>query len=366
MSAPGTVDLADYAGAARFFGLARSGPVFIVPSVMLSLEAWWAAKVVGGAETFPRGWWLEPGGSAEPPVILIPHHTGLTLAAARVDLLAGVGIEARLIDQIGSWQKLQAEWSKCEGEARGLQAAIAGGDVALPDWGAVLADNALREAFTSRQPAVALAAGAELLLRLHQHPASSAYARFLTRLESDPWAPLPEDLGPWRTSALARIFDWRAGLDRMREETYRVAWELWRESFIVDAGLHRGAPLFIPAHAADARHRLAAVATVLGMNAGRVPAEWTDDPWWIAVEAAQDDAYDGIAHMRVSAELDLAGRYAEAWKALTTASLILHHSTGKVPPSVRDAARLIARGAGWGDVAALLGTAETAEPELPS
>jgi len=154
----------------------------------------------------------------------------------------------------------------------------------------------------------------------HRDEQTRTLARFLRTLEADPEAPVPPNLGPWTTLALALAFDRR---DRPRvasEVVGDLAWRLWKAGSLANQEAAWQRSLFARGGMLHLPPRLSRLSSVLRLDRRAGSAARREDPWWIPVAAGRP--YDRPGPFEsASRGLLSEGRYGEAWRALVTASV---------------------------------------------
>jgi hypothetical protein len=318
-------------------------------------------------------WWVHPLGRRSPNVIVGLRLTpGVPLARSPVvsgrnatvstessspAYLIPLHLHQYLIGGEEGWDRVASFAASKEKWAALLKIHhVLGGQDNLEHIRKMLADRALRKVYAdeSNLRARRRAIG-ESRQKIEPVSETLAYLQYASKAADTFVAPLPTpDAGCWN-AALASLVFYASQNDP--DEEPRLLEELdsaWRVMHF-PPGLDTSRSGTGTALISSSEKSSALVKSAAKIVVKRKQKEWVSDPLFPAIEKlAKTKKYDGAAHVVAAAELERAGRFADAFNALIAAAYWEQNATGVAGKDRLEAALKLAKKAKWEEIAGSL------------
>jgi hypothetical protein len=294
-------------------------PLAAATARLVERGLWWClplAPMVGDTDLALS--FGSPGRPSQPTVMEVDRGCGQTVATT-LGSLVQTEILTAACRSSQSWERYRAAWSQDRARAVELLALVGGAIEPFDRLVEILNTRAFRECGTSRPDFVdVMIERTEWLAQVDPHPSTRALAEYVATRDwrtsrEGPSPEVLERLGPWRNRAwgLRLLFDYG---------------NLRSHPAIEERFAEAAAPFDLDT-LDPSPQSLVFASSIYGalgdVSFGLFRAAVDGQPALLALRAAGDSSYTGLAHLAAAAAADVSGRPDAAWNLLQTASYFL-------------------------------------------
>jgi hypothetical protein len=324
---------------------------------------WWVYPLARSGGTQIVALLLTPGVAlAHSPVVVAQAGQAITIASSPAYLIP-IRLHEKMVRGGQEWDELAATPAKTWKALVALHHTF-GGKGELEELRKLLGDKRIKKTYEASDFRALMSAYAESQQRLDQAPETATYTSYLLQAASQKVAPTPTpEAGCWNAAlaSLALFVNQHDEDTPRRDEEQWAAWQVAHHLPGLDTS--RSGNGIVVDCSIDAADELNVSAAKVVTKRKR--KEWASDLLVPAIEKlATTKKYSGAAHRDAAVALETARDYPAAFRALAAAAHWQARAAGTADGTDLDAARKLARRAGWLDIADALDSFHNKWPEI--